>query len=120
MTFEELESEALKLPTESRAELSHRLTQSLNEERAPDPEHERFWREEIERRCREIDEGRAELIPAEEVFQRAHAEEGGDPEVQRTWIEEAERRYQEFLEGKAESIPGEQAIQEVRAALRHR
>lgn len=73
MTLEELESEALKLPTKGRAELAYRLLHSLDEEGGPDPEHERLWREEIERRCQEIDEGRAELIPAEEVFQRARA-----------------------------------------------
>lgn len=75
MTFEELESEALKLPTKGRAELAHRLILSLEleEEAEPDPEHERLWMEEIERRCQAIDEGRAELIPGDEVFRSARA-----------------------------------------------
>ena len=38
-----------------------------------DADHERLWREEIERRTREIDEGRAKLITGEEVFQKAHS-----------------------------------------------
>jgi hypothetical protein len=37
------------------------------------PDHSRLWEEEIEKRCRAIDEGRARLIPAEEVFERAEA-----------------------------------------------
>ena len=68
MTFEELEAKALKLSAEERDKLVQSLILSLDEDSEPDPEHERLWREEIERRCLEIDEGRAELIPAEEVF----------------------------------------------------
>lgn len=71
MKLEDLKLEALKLPTQDRAELAQTLNMSLEEEDAADAEHEKLWRTEIERRCREIDEGRAELIPAEEVFRRA-------------------------------------------------
>lgn len=76
MTFEELEAEALKLSTEKRAALAHVLIlslDSLDENQEPDPEHERLWMEEIERRCREIDEGRANLVPGEEAFRRIRA-----------------------------------------------
>jgi Putative addiction module component len=55
MTFEELEPE------------------SPDENQESDPGHEKLWMEEIERRCREIDEGRATLIPGDEVFRRARA-----------------------------------------------
>ena len=74
MTREELEDEALKLSAEERDKLVYTLILSLDEGLEPDPEHERLWREEIERRCVEIDEGRAELIPAEEVFRSIRSE----------------------------------------------
>jgi putative addiction module component (TIGR02574 family) len=74
MKLEELEQEALKLPVEGRAKLAHALILSLDEDEGPpDPEHERLWQEEIQRRCRDIDEGRAELIEGEEAFRRARA-----------------------------------------------
>jgi putative addiction module component (TIGR02574 family) len=73
MTFEELEAEVLKLPVENRTQLAKTLVLSLESEEEPDPEHERLWMEEIERRCREIDEGRAVLIPGEEVLRRLRA-----------------------------------------------
>lgn len=71
MKFEDLKSEALKLAVEERAELVHVLMLSIDEE--PHPDHDRLWKEEIERRCRAIDEGRARLFPADEVFARAEA-----------------------------------------------
>jgi putative addiction module component (TIGR02574 family) len=74
MKLDELESEALKLPIEERAKLAQRLILSIDDEGEPDPEHERLWMEEIERRCRAIDEGRARLIPAEEVFASIEAD----------------------------------------------
>ena len=74
MTFEELEAKALKLSPAQREKLVESLILSLEEDPEADPEHERLWREEIERRCLEIDEGRAELIPAEEVFRSIRSE----------------------------------------------
>jgi putative addiction module component (TIGR02574 family) len=68
MKREDLKKEALKLPSEDRAELAYSLIQSLDEDEEADSEHERLWREEIQRRYRELKEGKAELIPAEEVF----------------------------------------------------
>lgn len=74
MTLKEITAEALKLPEQGRAELAHQLILSLDsldtDEDTPDPEHDRLWREEIDRRCRSIDEGTAKLVPAEEVFAR--------------------------------------------------
>jgi len=71
---EELETEVLKLPLESRAELAHRILLSLDEAEEPDPEHERLWMEEIERRYRAVREGTSRLTPAEEVLAALRAE----------------------------------------------
>ena len=73
VTFEELEAAALKLSSESRARLAHALILSLDPGEEPDPEHEKLWMEEIERRCRDIDEGRTQPVPGEEAFQRIRA-----------------------------------------------
>ena len=73
MEFEDLKSEALKLTVEDRAELVHVLMLSIDAEEESHPDHDRLWKEEIERRCRAIDEGRARLFPADEVFARAEA-----------------------------------------------
>lgn len=72
MSFEDLKREALKYSAEEREELMETLAVSLEEEEE-DTEHERLWTEEIERRCREIDEGRATLIPADEVLAKLRA-----------------------------------------------
>lgn len=74
MTVEELEVEVLKLPVESRAELAHRILLSLDELEEHDPEHERLWVEEIERRYRAVREGTSRLTPADEVFAALEAE----------------------------------------------
>lgn len=74
MSVQELEAEALKLPTGERARLAHRLIISLDEDADEDPaEVERAWGEEIRRRLAEVDAGTAELIPAEEVFAELRA-----------------------------------------------
>ena len=39
-----------------------------------DPEHDRLWREEIERRYREYKEGKAKLLDADEVIAELRAE----------------------------------------------
>ena len=63
---EEIVEEVLHLSRESRAFLAEKLLESLDYEEvsAVSPE----WMAEIRRRCREIDEGTAKMIPAEMVF----------------------------------------------------
>jgi putative addiction module component (TIGR02574 family) len=73
MKLEDLKHEVLKLSQHDREELAQTLILSLAPEGDRNPEHEKLWIEEIERRCRDLDEGRAKLIPAEEVFRRARA-----------------------------------------------
>ena len=64
MTIEQIGREALKLPAEERSRLADLLLVSL----PPDSQVENAWREEIARRCQEIDDGTAELVPADQVF----------------------------------------------------
>jgi len=58
---------ALHLPSPIRAFLADKLLESLDIEN--DEELSCAWRDEIIRRCKEIDDGIVKLIPAESVFQ---------------------------------------------------
>jgi putative addiction module component (TIGR02574 family) len=64
--FNEILAQALALPPEERAVLADRLLASLD---GPNQkEIDAAWAEEAERRSREIDEGKAELIDGELVM----------------------------------------------------
>lgn len=65
-SFEEILRAALELPPEARAMLAGNLLESLDDSAQTDLDA--AWSEEIERRIRDIDEGRVELIPGEEVL----------------------------------------------------
>lgn len=64
--------EAMHLPHQARAYLAEKLLESLDKD--PQPELSEQWREEIKRRCREIDNGEARMIPAEKAFEEAYRE----------------------------------------------
>jgi len=68
MQTEEVLREALKLPAEARAALAGSLLDSLDD--AIDDDVEKAWEIEIARRIKEIDEGRAELVPWSEARRR--------------------------------------------------
>jgi putative addiction module component (TIGR02574 family) len=69
MNDEQLEAAIMKLDLDARARLAEKLILSLD---APsDEENLRLWVAEAERRLRDLREGRAKEIPAEEVFRRA-------------------------------------------------
>ena len=69
MNDEQLEAAIMKLNLDARARLAEKLILSLD---APsDEENLRLWVAEAERRLRDLREGRAKEIPAEEVFRRA-------------------------------------------------
>jgi putative addiction module component (TIGR02574 family) len=70
LTLDEIEDEALRLPVESRAELVESLLASFS---GSDPEVQREWLEEAERRRRELVDGRVEGIPAAEAFAQARS-----------------------------------------------
>jgi len=66
---ESLMKKALRLRREARALIAEKLLESLDFE---EPfEVSREWREEIARRCREVDEGTATLIPGDKVLKEA-------------------------------------------------
>jgi putative addiction module component (TIGR02574 family) len=65
-SFDEVLRAALELPPQSRATLAAHLLESLD---GPEQlEVDAAWSQEVERRIRDIDEGRVELIPGEEVL----------------------------------------------------
>ena len=71
MKVKELEEEALRLNSHERALLVERLIGSLEPD--DDPDAERSWFEEAERRYQEYKAGKVKTIPADEVFKNARA-----------------------------------------------
>lgn len=65
---ERVMEEALSLPADARLTLIEKLVSSLN--LPVDPEIERLWAEEAERRVSEVEAGKAKLVPGEVVFSR--------------------------------------------------
>jgi putative addiction module component (TIGR02574 family) len=68
----ELLKKALALPPEARAALAGSLLESLDDEPC-DEGVEAAWNEEIKRRIEEIDSGKVQMIPYEEVRRRLAA-----------------------------------------------
>ena len=68
----ELLKKALALPPEARAALAGSLSESLDDEPC-DEGVEAAWNEEIKRRIEEIDSGKVQMIPYEEVRRRLAA-----------------------------------------------
>ena len=64
--LEEILRAALELPPDARAMLASHLLESLDE--PEQTEIDAAWSEEIERRIREVEEGKVKLIPGEEVL----------------------------------------------------
>ncbi len=65
----QLESRALKLPVDARARLAERLISSLDDQ--ADPDAEKLWAEEAERRLDELRSGAVRSRSAESVFRKA-------------------------------------------------
>ena len=65
-SFDEIWRAAMELPPDSRAMLAGHLLESLDQ--PEQMEVDAAWSEEIERRIRDVDEGRVKLIPGEEVL----------------------------------------------------
>lgn len=67
----QLESKALKLPARERARLAERLISSLDAQ--TDPDAEKLWVEEAERRLAELRSGTAKSRSADSVFRKARS-----------------------------------------------
>ena len=71
MNPEQLEAEIMKLNINARAKLAEKILLSLD---APsDEENLQLWVLEAQRRLKDLREGKAQEVPAEEVFRRARA-----------------------------------------------
>ena len=69
--LEELESQALQVSPPERGKLIHRLIVSLDGEPEESPEAiAKAWEEEIARRVADMEAGRTQWIPADEVMNR--------------------------------------------------
>lgn len=71
MKLQEIEEEALQLTEDERAELAKKLLLSLDS--PSESEIREDWLSEACRRARDLDEGRVQPIPAEEVRRKAKA-----------------------------------------------
>ena len=76
MSLEDLKREALKLSLDDREDLAYSLLRSLDEEEEEDfgSDHARLWKEEIDRRYREYQQGTAQTFDADEVIAELRAE----------------------------------------------
>jgi len=70
MTADEIVAQALGLSPDARVFLAEKLIESLDMPAASDLSG--AWREEIRKRCREMDEGIVQLRRASDVFAKAH------------------------------------------------
>ena len=68
--FDEIVSDAMKLPLRDRVRLAQRLVSSLDDQMEADVEA--LWAAEAERRLEELRTGRAQGIEAAEAFRKAH------------------------------------------------
>ena len=74
MNASTIEEEALALPLQELAKLVERLLESLDN--LPEREAEALWLDVAERRAREIDEGKAQLVTPEELERRRESRRG--------------------------------------------
>jgi putative addiction module component (TIGR02574 family) len=71
VALKKVQDDALKLSARSRARLAERLIRSLEE--TAEPEADREWLVEIERRSVELKSGKVSGVPAGKVFKKARA-----------------------------------------------
>jgi putative addiction module component (TIGR02574 family) len=69
ISYEQVKDDALHLPIEDRSRLASRLLESLDDDDDVSPE----WKDELDRRLQEIDEGKAVMIPHAEVMASVRA-----------------------------------------------
>jgi len=71
MTTADLEEAALHLPVQERAQLAHKLLESLD--LPAEGEAGQMWVLEAQRRAEEIDQGKVQLISSEELEQQVQS-----------------------------------------------
>lgn len=71
MNISQIETEALSLPVDDRANLAHLLLLSLDE--ISEPEFDRLWGDESARRAVQIDDGGRQCVSGHEVARKARA-----------------------------------------------
>ena len=69
-SFEEIASDAMKLPPRDRVRLAQRLVSSIDDQMEVDVES--LWAAEAERRLEELRTGKVQGIEATEAFRKAH------------------------------------------------
>lgn len=77
-SYARLEDEVLQLPREDRSKLASRLLESLEDGDFEPADEDSFepspeWREELQRRVKEIDEGKAKMIDHTDVLSHVRA-----------------------------------------------
>jgi putative addiction module component (TIGR02574 family) len=116
MTFKNLNREVQKLSTDERVDLAYSLLKSIDDRE--DPERERLWIEEIERRCREIDEGKVELIPGEQVLAEIRARLASTKGTLEVREDTGNARPFEEIERDALHLPSDEGLDLAYAILR--
>jgi putative addiction module component (TIGR02574 family) len=71
MSTADLEEAVLHLPLEERAHLAQRLLESLDQ--PSESEVQQMWFQEVQRRADEIDQGKVQLVSAEELEQKVQS-----------------------------------------------
>jgi putative addiction module component (TIGR02574 family) len=69
VAIDKIVSDALGLPPQARAFVAERLIESLDAE--PGDELSPLWKDEVRRRCQDVDQDLVELHNAEDAFARA-------------------------------------------------
>ena len=73
MSLDDLKREALKLPGDEQLELAYSLIRNVRVDDDEEPELERQWAQEGERRYQAYLEGKLEAVPGDEAIQRIRA-----------------------------------------------
>lgn len=117
--YEEIKNAVLELPFETRAKLVEEILNSLESSRE---EIDAAWRAEIERRVKEVEEGKVELIPGDQVlrelrdqFNIAAHPEVPIPEWHREVLTERLKKYQDNQNG----MEWNEFEQEITSELNH-
>lgn len=74
LTVQQIEEEAQKLSEGDRAKLTSRLLESFRHKDPDEAEQDRYWAEEALRRNQEMEDGKVQGVPLEDVLAELRAE----------------------------------------------